>query len=37
LPKFNLRNVRIPDGIQVVGVETVAQAMVELGLHRSER
>ena len=37
LPKFNLRNARIPEGIQVVGVETVAQAMVDLGLHRSER
>jgi len=37
LPKYNLRNIRIPDGIQVLGVETVAQAVVGLGLHKGER
>jgi DNA repair protein RadA/Sms len=35
LPKYNLRNIRVPDGLQAVGVETVAQMVVELGLHRS--
>ena len=37
LPKYNLRSIRIPDGIQVIGVETVAHAMAELGLHKGER
>ena len=37
LPKYNLRNLRVPEGIQVTGVETVAQAIVELGLHRGDR
>ncbi len=37
LPKYNLRNLRVPDGIQVVGVETVAQALAALGLLRPER
>jgi len=37
LPKYNLRNIRVPDGLQAVGVETVAQMVVELGLHRAER
>ena len=37
LPKYNLRGIRIPDGIHVMGVETVAQAMVELGLHGAGR
>ncbi len=32
LPKSNLRNLRIPDGMQVVGVDTVSQAIGELGL-----
>ena len=37
LPKYNLRNLRAPEGIQVLGVETVAEAIVALGLHRSDR
>ena len=37
IPKYNLRGIRVPEGVQVVGVETVTQAIVELGLHRSER
>jgi hypothetical protein len=37
MPKYNLRNIRIPDGIQVIGVETVAQAVLELRLHKGER
>ncbi len=37
LPKYNLRNLRIPDGIQVLGVETVAQAVAALGLHGNGR
>ena len=37
LPKYNLRNIRVPEGVQAIGVETVAQAMLELGLHRGER
>ena len=37
LPKYNLRNLRVPEGIQAVGVETVAQAMAALGLLRPER
>ena len=32
LPKSNLRNLRIPEGMQVVGVETVSQVIGELGL-----
>ncbi len=32
LPKSNLRNLRIPEGMQVTGVETVSQAIGELGL-----
>ena len=37
LPKYNLRNLHAPEGIQVLGVETVAEAIVALGLHRSDR
>ena len=37
LPKYNLRGLHTPEGIQVIGVETVAQAIVALGLHKSER
>ena len=37
LPKYNLRNLRVPEGIEAVGVETVAQAMAALGLLRGER
>ncbi len=37
LPKYNLRNLRAPEGIQVLGVETVTEAIVALGLHRSDR
>ena len=32
LPRFNLRSLRIPDNMQVIGVDTVAQAIGELGL-----
>ena len=32
LPKSNLKNLRIPDGMQVTGVETVSQAIGALGL-----
>ena len=32
LPKSNLRDLRIPEGMQVIGVETVSQAIGELGL-----
>ena len=32
LPKGNLRNLKIPEGLRVVGVETVSQAIGELGL-----
>ena len=37
MPKYSLRGIRIPEGIQVIGVETVVQAMAELGLYRPER
>ena len=37
LPKYNLRNLRVPEGIQVLGVETVAQGIAALGLHGSGR
>ena len=32
LPKGNLRNLKIPEGMRVVGVDTVSQAVGELGL-----
>lgn len=32
LPKYNLRNLNIPQGINVIGVETVTQALAILGL-----
>lgn len=32
LPKSNLKNLRIPEGVTVVGVDTVSQAVGELGL-----
>ena len=35
LPKYNLRGLRVPEGLQVTGVESVAQAMAALGLLRS--
>ena len=34
LPKYNLRNLTIPESIHVEGVETVAQAIAALGLLR---
>ena len=37
LPKFNLRKLRVPEGIKAVGVETVAEAVVALGLHGGQR
>ncbi len=37
LPKYNLRNLRVPEGVQAVGVETVVEAIVKLGLHRTDR
>ena len=35
LPKYNLRGLREPEGIEVLGVETVAQAVAALGLLRN--
>lgn len=35
LPKFNLKNLHIPDGITVTGVETVSQAIGAMGLFES--
>ena len=32
VPKYNLRNLRVPEGMQVIGVETVSQTIGELGL-----
>ena len=32
LPKSNLKNLKIPNGMSIVGVETVSQAIGELGL-----
>lgn len=32
LPKYNLRGLRVPENVNVVGVETVWQALAELGL-----
>lgn len=32
LPKYNLRNIKVPENIEVVGVDTVAQAIAALGL-----
>lgn len=32
LPKSNLKNLRIPDGMKIIGVDTVSQAIGELGL-----
>lgn len=38
VPKYNCRGLRAPEGIEVVGVDTVAQAVSELGLiGRNER
>ena len=37
LPKSNLRKLRVPEGIKTVGVETVAEAVVALGLHGGQR
>ncbi len=37
LPKYNLRNLVVPENIRVLGVETVAEAIAALGLHRGER
>ena len=38
LPKYNLRSLPAPDGMQIIGVETVSQAMAELGVTgRGER
>lgn len=34
LPKYNMRNLRIPEGMQVIGVDTVAQAIGEIGLFK---
>ncbi len=36
VPKYNLRGLRIPEGMRVIGVETVSQAMGELGLFSRE-
>ena len=32
LPKYNMRNMKIPGNVEVIGVETVAQAIAALGL-----
>ena len=32
VPKYNLRGLRVPENVRVVGVETVAQAIAELGM-----
>ena len=32
LPKYNLKGIRVPEGVRVIGVETVAQTLGELGL-----
>ena len=32
VPKYNLKGLRIPDSMRVIGVETVYQALAELGL-----
>ena len=36
VPKYNLRNLRPLDGVHVIGVETVSQALGELGLFRNK-
>lgn len=32
MPKYNLRNIKIPEHVEVIGVDTVAQAIAALGL-----
>jgi DNA repair protein RadA/Sms len=32
LPRSNMKNLRIPDGMTIVGVDTISQAIGELGL-----
>ena len=34
VPKYNLRGLRVPDNMRVIGVETVSQTLYELGLFR---
>ena len=34
VPKYSLRGIRVPDSMRVIGVETVTQALNELGLLR---
>lgn len=34
VPKYSLRGIRVPESMRVIGVETVAQALNELGLLR---
>ncbi len=34
VPKFNLRNLRAPEGVELLGAETVVDMIVGLGLHR---
>jgi len=36
VPKFNLRNLRVPEHMRLIGVETVSQALGELGLFRRD-
>ena len=36
IPKYNLRGLRAPDGVRIVGVETVADAIAELGLIKKQ-
>ena len=37
VPRYNLRNLRVPENMRVIGVETVAQALGELGLYGRSR
>ena len=36
VPKFNLRNLRVPEHVRLIGVETVSQALGELELFRRD-
>ena len=36
VPKFNLRNLRGPEHVEVIGVETVSDAIARLGLYKKE-
>ena len=36
IPKYNTRGLHIPENMQIIGVETVSQALYELGLFRKQ-